>query len=381
MRVAVVTESFLPSANGVTTSVLRVLDFLASQGHEAIIVCPGPAPSSYAGFKVVECEATHIKGFRAALPNAQISRILQDFKPDVLHAASPFVLGAQALLMARRLSIPSVAIFQTDVAGFARRHKLALTATAAWRWLAIVHNGADLTLAPSSATLSDLREWGFERTAYWGRGVDTVLFHPSKRDGLLAHELRSRIGDDRVAVGYIGRLAQEKSVERLVPLADLPGVRLVVVGDGPSRSGLEHDLGHTDAMFLGKLSGEDLAAAYASLDIFVHTGTQETFGQTLQEAMASGQPVVAPASGGPLDIVDHGRTGLLYAADDQLELTAAVRSLVTDPQRRRDMGEAGRQKVEPRSWASVCSQLIEYYDCVIDQKRAKAPLIRSFVGS
>lgn len=376
MRVAVVTESFLPSANGVTTSVLRVVDHLKRRGHDALIVCPQgadtPAPdtpsaATYQGFPVLRVDDTHIGGFRAALPNARLRTILQEYQPDVMHAASPFVLGAQALWEAGRLGIPSVAIFQTDVAGFARRHKLRLT-RAAWKWLTIVHNGADLTLAPSSATLNDLRKWGFERTAYWGRGVDTVTFTPGMRDHAFAHHIRD-ISEDRVIIGYVGRLAAEKSVERLAPLASIPGARLVVVGDGPSRHGLEKACRHTDALFLGRLDGEKLAAAYAALDIFVHTGTQETFGQTLQEAMASGVPVVAPASGGPLDIVTHGRTGLLFEADSQKKLVSAVKSLVADPASRTTMGQAGRAKVEPCSWESICDQLLEYYDCVISQHK------------
>lgn len=373
------TESFLPSTNGVTTSVLRVLDHLERRGHDALVVCPGPAPASYAGFPVVECAATSVKGFRAAVPNAHLNRALEDFAPDVLHAASPFVLGAQALYKAKSMGVPSVAIFQTDVAGFARRNKLTITSNAAWRWLSIIHNNADLNLAPSSQTLQDLRTWGIERTAYWGRGVDTELFDPRHRTTAAGLELRSRLTPGKVVVGYVGRLAPEKSVDKLVALARDPRIQLVVVGDGPSRGDLTAAMANTDALFLGKLSGDDLATAYACLDIFVHTGNNETFGQTLQEAMASGVPVVAPASGGPIDIVDHGITGLLFHPDRQDSLEKCVRSLVVSKTDRENMGQAGLAKVLPRSWEAVCDQLIEYYECVMSERTVSSQRL-SFAG-
>lgn len=374
MRVLIVTESFLPSANGVTTSVLRVLDHLAARGHDALVVCPGPAPSSYAGFPVVTVPAMTWLGFRTGLPSPALVRAIDDFSPDVLHAASPFGLGAQALIVARRRGMPTVAVFQTDVAGFARKHGLSATAPTIWRWLRHVHSYADVTLAPSSASLADLAENGVERCAWWGRGVDTVAYHPRHRRTAEGAGVRSAFlrgaAPGTVLVGYVGRLAPEKRVERLARLARLarmetvPGVRLVVVGDGPSRAGLESLLG-PGAVFTGRLDGVELARAYAGLDVFVHTGTHETFGQTLQEAMASRVPVVAPASGGPLDVVAAGETGFLYAPEDDRAMERAVRALVADAGLRARMGEAGRRRVLPRSWESLGDALVGRYESVV----------------
>ncbi|GAA1642255.1 glycosyltransferase family 4 protein [Georgenia ruanii] len=364
MRVAVVTESFLPSANGVTTSVLRVLDHLAGRGHEALVVCPGPAPGAYAGYPVVQVPGFSYRGFRAGVPSPALVRALDDFRPDVLHAASPFGLGAQALYVARRRRVATVAVFQTDVAGFARKHGLAATAPSIWRWLRHVHSYADLTLAPSSASLADLAANGIGRTRWWGRGVDAATYHPRHRTSPAGAALRARLlagaPAGTVLVGYVGRLAPEKRVERLARLTGVPGARVVVVGDGPSRPALERDLGG-GAAFLGRLDGEDLARAYAALDVFVHTGTTETFGQTLQEAMASGLPVVAPAAGGPLDVVAEGETGYLYAPEDDGALERAVRVLVADPAMRARMGEAGRRRVLPRSWDVLGEAIVGHY--------------------
>ncbi|WP_098485041.1 glycosyltransferase family 4 protein [Georgenia soli] len=380
MRVAIVTESFLPAANGVTTSVLRVLDHLAARGHDAVVVCPGPAPRKYAGFRVIEAPSFSYRGFRAAVPGLQLSRVLDAFAPDVLHAASPFGLGAQALLLARRRGIPTVAIFQTDVAGFARKHGLSASAPGIWRWLRRVHSCADLTLAPSTASLADLAAAGIERTGWWGRGVDADTYHPRHRGtpegGALRQFLLDGAPEGAVLVGYVGRLAPEKRVERLAALAGDPRVRLVVVGDGPSRAVLERQL--PGARFLGRLDGADLARAYAALDVFVHTGTHETFGQTLQEAMASGVTVVAPAAGGPLDVVAQGETGYLYAPEDDGALVGAVRALAGDPAMRARMGEAGRRRVLPRSWEALGEALLGHYAAVID--RAEERVARQVAG-
>ena len=364
MRVAIVTESFLPSLNGVTTSVLRVLDHLRAHGHEAIVICPGKAPAHYAGFPVYSLPAVPYKGFNVGVPGIALTRALRDFGPDVLHAASPFALGAQALAVAQRESIPSVAIFQTDVAGFARQHKLGLAAAPAWAWLRSVHERADLTLAPTSVTIRDLEAHGFSRVRRWGRGVDTEAYHPRFRLDPETVALREQLlGDAEVLVGYVGRLAPEKRVERLAALANIPNIRIAVVGDGPSRHSVKRALGRR-ATLLGRRSGEDLSRAYAAMDLFVHTGTEETFGQTLQEAMASAVPVVAPASGGPIDVVDTGVTGMLFSPHDDAAMAAAVTLLAENPGKRFRMGEAGRRTALGRTWESVCNELLGHYAAV-----------------
>jgi phosphatidylinositol alpha 1,6-mannosyltransferase len=367
LRVAVVTESFLPSLNGVTTSVCRVLEHLGRRGHEAAVICPGPAPREHAGFPVVQVPAFRYREFPVGLPTPVLQQTLADFAPDVVHVASPFVLGAAGLTAARRLGVPSVAIFQTDVAGFARTHRLGLAAPTAWRWIRRIHDRADLTLAPSTPALADLRAHGVPRLGLWGRGVDAERFRPQRRATDAVDALRARLAPGgEVLVGYVGRLAPEKRVERLAAVAGLPGVRLVVVGDGPARAATARAL--PGATFLGRLDGEELADAYAALDVFVHTGTEETFGQTIQEAMASGVPVVAPAAGGPLDLLAPGVEGLLYAPEDDDDLRDAVAGLVTDAERRAVLGAAGRGRVLPRSWAALGDQLLGHYAGVIAER-------------
>ena len=301
MRVAIVTESFLPTLNGVTTSVCRVVDHLLDADHQVLIVCPSPAPTSYRGARVHTVPGITLRDFRVGVPLLDLATVLTDFRADVLHAASPFALGARGLAVARALGIPTVAVFQTDMATYLGQHAGPASRAverATWQWLRRVHSLADLTLAPSSTCTADLERHGIPRVAQWGRGVDTDLFRPRTSADTAAQELRSSVAPGgRTVIGYVGRLAPEKQVHRLAELADLPDIELVVVGDGPSRARLERLL--PPAHFLGYLQGNELAAAYAAFDVFVHTGTCETFGQTPQEAMAARLPVVAPAARRP----------------------------------------------------------------------------------
>ncbi len=173
-----------------------------------------------------------------------------------------------------------------------------MTAAIAWKYVRWVHEGADVTLVPSSASEYDLREAGVRRLARWGRGVDLERYHPNNRRLPGAVTVRERLSPDgEIVIGYVGRIAPEKQVERLRFLTGLPGVSVAIVGDGPAREAVERRLHGVPTTWLGRLGGAELAAAYAAFDAFAHTGSEETFGQTVQEAHASGLPVIAPRAG------------------------------------------------------------------------------------
>ena len=366
------TESFLPTLNGVTTSVQKVLEHLDRRGHRAVVIAPatpgtdrrGASPvEQYRGFDVHRVPAVAYRQFPVALPHPVLDTILARSGADVLHAASPLLLGGRAITAAARLGIPSVAVFQTDVAGFVRRNGFPGAAPLVWKVLGRIHGGASLTLAPSSATAAMLAENGVPRVARWGRGVDSALFHPARRARGAVRAFRRRVAPrGETIVGYVGRLAPEKEVDRLAELGGIPGLRVVVVGGGPSRPMLERRLRHLDVTFTGPLQGDALADAYASLDVFVHTGPAETFGQTLQEAHASGLPVIAPASGGPLDLVAPGLDGDLFDPDAPEALRRSVLALHHDHDLARRMGAAGRLRVEGTTWEAVGDELLAHHD-------------------
>ncbi|WP_458242616.1 glycosyltransferase family 4 protein [Streptomyces sp. MAI_2237] len=378
MRVVIVTESFPPDVNGVAHCALQTARHLVDRGHHPLVVAPataallgrvGTGPDAQAPCPVVRVPSLPLPGYpqvRVALPSRRLAAAVVEHRADIVHLASPFVLGVRGMAAAARLGIPAVAVYQTDLAGYARTYMGAGEA-AAWRRIRSVHAAADLTLAPSSASLRDLRTHDVPRVKLWPRGVDTVRFRPDLRDEALRRELAP---DGELIVGYVGRLAPEKHVELLSGVCGLDGVRVVVVGDGPSRPSLTEAL--PGAVFLGRRTGEELARIYASLDVFAHTGPFETFCQTVQEAMAGGVPVVAPAVGGPLDLVAHERTGLLVPPHDADAVREAVRSLIADPERRFVFGATARATVEGRTWAAVGDQLIGHYADVLAARKKTA---------
>ncbi|WP_166384693.1 glycosyltransferase family 4 protein [Catellatospora methionotrophica] len=363
MRVAIITESFSPDVNGVANSVARVADHLLARGHEPLVIAPRPAPRAGRAitekpYPVVRLGSLPMPGYgnvRLAWPTRRLREALAGHRADVVHLASPFVLGAWGAKAAADLGIPVVAIYQTDVPGYARAYGVAPGEALSWRWIRHVHGRAAATLAPSSTTAAELVAHGVPNVGRWGRGVDAELFHPSRRD----ESLRAALAPGgELIVGYVGRLAREKRVDLLARTAALPGVRVVVVGDGPTREAVRRAVPQAD--FLGTRRGTDLARLYASLDVFVHTGPHETFCQTVQEAQASGVPVVAPAIGGPLDLVRHGVDGLLVPPNDGAAFAAAVGTLA-DPAVRRDYGRAARAAVASRTWSALGDELIGHY--------------------
>jgi phosphatidylinositol alpha 1,6-mannosyltransferase len=378
MRIAIITESFPPDVNGVAHSVVRVAEHLVEKGHRPLVVAPEPASGMrrVAGalpYPVVRVPSLPMPGypsFRLGLPSRRITEALVAHGTDVVHLAGPFFLGARGSAVAQHLNLPTVAVYQTDVPSYATAYRMReLGEAAAWRWLRRIHNGADRTLAPSTASATALHAHGVERIWLWRRGVDTVRFDPRNRSDAVR---RCLAPNGEVLVGYVGRLAVEKRVDLLAEVSRLPGVRLVIVGDGPAAPAVRQAV--PDAVFLGVREGSQLAKIYASLDIFVHSGPYETFGQTLQEAAASGVPVVAPAAGGPVDLVVDGGTGLLVPPHSGAALADAVARLAADPPLRRSMGAAARELVQGRSWAAIGDELIGHYAAVLGTpQQATAP--------
>lgn len=378
MRVGVVSESFLPHVNGVTNSVLRMLEHFQRRGIEAVVLAPGTAsdapPREYAGAPIHALASLPAPGYRQVRlclpPERRMSAVLAESDVDVVHLASPFLTGPPALRAARRLGLPVVASYQTDLAAFVTRYGLTALSGAVWHRIRAIHHTADLTLAPSRSAVSQLTDRGVPRVALLPRGVDVERFHPRHRSRLLRRRLAPQ---GETLVGFLGRLAPEKCVEDLRVLHDMPGIRLVIIGDGPRREKLRRLL--PDAAFLGFLQGEDLGRAVATLDVAVHPGPHETFCQSLQEILASGVPAVAVGAGGPLDLVDPSRNGWIYAPGDLHAMRSQVADLVGDPAKARAMGRCARASVEQRTWARVGDELVDHYRALIDVESSQTHLV------
>lgn len=365
MRIAIVAESFLPNVNGVSNSVLRVLEHLRRTGHDALVVAPdnpsgAPAARMHEGVPVHRMPSRlfpRITSLPLGVPMPRLVGVLREFAPDVVHLASPALIGYGGLQAARFLGVPTVAVYQTDVAGFAASYGLGGASRAAWAWTRHLHRLADRTLAPSTSAIEALVAQRIPRVHRWARGVDAGLFAPSARSAELRHAWSP---GGKPIVGFVGRLAPEKHVERLAALASADAVQLVVVGDGVQREKLENLL--PTAVFTGARYGAELAAAYASMDVFVHPGEHETYCQAVQEALASGVPVVAPDAGGPRDLLAPGHTGFLLGVEEfERQLPGAIEHLLAARVR---YGRAARRSVLRRTWPAVCDELLDHYRAV-----------------
>lgn len=372
MRVAIVTESFLPNINGVTNSVLRTIEQLSNSGDQVLVIAPAAAntPTTYAGHPVKSVPVINTQNFLPTgmpmgLPQKRIKHLLDGFTPDVIHLASPFALGSYANKVAKQLNIPSVSIYQTDLGGFAKQYGFGIAQNSLQKILYKIHSQTDRTLAPSTASCLDLHLAGVPEVYLWRRGIDTQLFNPNKRNQLLRKEWKK--GEQaKMIVGFVGRLAQEKRIGDLQTLQNNPNIQLVIVGDGPHRNKLEQQLPH--AIFLGLKTGEELAQIYASFDLFIHPGPNETFCQAVQEALSSGIPAIVPLTGGPADLIAHGRTGYVIDIADPIKLNKTV-NLHHERSDRKQMRIAARDSVSMRTWTRINNELKEHYEVVIEQKK------------
>ena len=374
MRILIVTEAFLPQVNGVTNSVLRLLEFCKRAGHEVLVIAPESenAPKDYLGFKIKHVPSIAMKRLiPMGLPKKELEPFIEGFNPDVIHLASPIFLGHYVARLARKANIPTVSVYQTDIAGFARHYGLTVAHNTLKRWVARIHSTTDLTLAPSAWACRDLESSGVENVKLWQRGVDLVNFTPEKRDEELRAEFLNKRGTKYV-VGYVGRLANEKRIDDLAILDSQPDLQLVIVGQGPAEARLQREL--PNAIFVGYKSGADLARHVASFDTFVHTGKHETFCQAIQESLAAGTVVVGPDTGGPTDLIDHGRTGLLIDTADSHLLLHSVYNLLEHPAL--DLMQiAARKSVEHRTWDYINESLIEHYRDVIESVASRKDLV------
>jgi glycosyltransferase involved in cell wall biosynthesis len=373
MRVSLVTETYFPQVNGVSRTLGELVRHLTGRGDQVQLIQPDYGES-------VEREHVHLvrsvnlpfyKELYLPLPPfGAVRRSIDEFRPDLVHIATEATLGLSVLRHVLRRKIATVSSFHTNFDQYSRHYRIGWAKGTIWRYLRWFHNRTRETYVPSQATIRDLEALGFARLILWPRGVDGSLFRPD-RPG--RHEVRRSLGwgPDDLVISYVSRIAPEKNVAYLadalaIVAARRPEVRILFVGDGPTRGELERRLGSI-ARFAGYRIGEDLADHYAAGDIFAFSSLTETFGNVVLEAMASGMPVVAVRAGGVGDTVQPGSTGLLVEpADPPDRFAEAILSLVDPPERRRLMAEAARAYALSQSWDAIMGRLRHRYECAIE---------------
>jgi glycosyltransferase involved in cell wall biosynthesis len=372
MRIALFTETFLPKLDGIVSILCLALRHLRDQGHQALVIGPPDMPTEYAGARCVGAGGPRFPLYpevRMNLPRRRIGQALRAFRPDLVHVVNPVFLGPTGIAYARYRGLPLVASYHTDVPGYARHYGYPWGEPLLWTIFRALHNRADLNLVPSSAVLRQVRAHGFRRVRWWRRGIDTERFRPGLRDAAMRERLSGGHPGDFVIL-YAGRIAKEKGVERLrAPLAELPGVRLALVGGGPEFEQIRALYAGAPAVFTGFLDGDDLVRAFASADALVFPSTNETFGLVALEAMACGLPVIASLAGGLVDILQDGVNALVYDPGDPASLAARIRQLQGSPELRARLSAGALAHARGRRWQATMDQLIGFYELALRAHR------------
>ena len=349
--------------DGVSKTAFLTLRYLQQTGREVLVFAPDTALPAVGQTKVVALPSLGMPSApetRMALPSLTVANRIEEFQPDLIHMFSPAFLSASGMIIGRMRHIPVIANYQTDLPGYAERYGLPVFSQPMRDWLRFIHNGCHLTLVPSKTTHDQLQQWGYHRLRYWGRGVNGERFNPAHRSEAWRARLLNGRDPHSLLCIYVGRLANEKQVDLLLDVARTPGVALTIIGDGARREELEHVFAGTNTHFTGYLFGDDLSCAFASADVFTFTGPNETFGQVVQEAMASGLPSVVIDQGGVADLVIEGETGYTCPGNPQAFAEAVIK-LRDNPALREQMAFKARQIAALRPWEAIMAQLEGHY--------------------
>ena len=371
MRIALFTETFLPKVDGIVTRLSHTVDHLQRLGNQVLVISPDGGLTEYKGAKI-----HGIPGFplplypelKLALPRPSMRQVLETFQPDLIHLVNPAVLGLGGLYYAKSLDVPLVASYHTHLPKYLEHYGLGMLEGVLWELLKAVHNQAQVNLCTSTAMQEALTSHGIERVAVWQKGVDTELFQPS----LGTLEMRSHLTQghpESPLLLYVGRLSAEKEIDRIKPvLQSIPGARLALVGDGPYRQELEKHFADTPTFFVGYMTGQTLAAAFASADAFVFPSRTETLGLVLLEAMAAGCPVIAANAGGIPDIVSDGVNGYLFDPQEEGGAIAATQRLLSHADECATLRQNARIEAERWGWAAATRQLQGFYQAVLEER-------------
>ena len=367
LRIALFTETFLPSTDGVVTRLRHTLEELNRTGDEVMVFAPryGEGPGSYAGARILRLHSVPFPPYpqiKLAPPHPGVARALKRFRPEVVHVVNPIILGVGGVYLARRQKLPLVVSYHTNVATYATYYNLDFLIGFTKRATRLVHNQAHITLCTSESTMAYLLKEGIKRVRLWPQGVDSQRFRPD----LASKRWRGKLTDgnprSRLLL-YVGRVASEKGIENLkVVLEEIPDTRLAIVGDGPARRDLETIFAGTPTVFTGTLRGRMLARAYASADVFLFPSTTDTLGMAMIEALASGLPVVAARGGATHEVVADGESGVIYEPHRDGALVEAVRRILDDDGLREFLGRGARAAAEERSWEKATGTLRGYYE-------------------
>lgn len=368
LRVAVFSGNYNYTRDGANQALNLLVGYLLSQGVKVRVYSPTSSKPAFEPIgDLVKVPAIKLPGrdeykIARGLP-ASVRRDIAEFAPNLIHVSAPEFLGHGAIKYARDHNIASVASFHTRFETYFRYYNIGFIERLIKNLMTRFYNRFDRVLVPTPSMIALLHDWGVTTPmSIWSRGIDHDRFNPERRS--LEWRRSLGIGDDEVAVGFLGRLVKEKGLDVFAEvLKDLRrrGVphKVLVVGKGPAQAWFEREA--PGAIFAGFQSGNDLGRAVASMDVFFNPSVTETFGNVTTEAMAAGVPVVAANATGTMDLVDEGETGYLIDPADITGYADAIARLVADPALKQRLGAAGHAKATRYRWETANQAVIDAY--------------------
>ncbi|MEN2767006.1 glycosyltransferase family 4 protein [Ornithinibacillus xuwenensis] len=368
MKIAIFTDTFSPDVNGVAKTLKRFTDYLEDRGIAYRVFAPKSSTNNLFSTEIHRFRSLPFFLYpdcRLALPNMlHVKEELTQFKPDIIHVATPFNIGLCGLHYAKKLNIPVVGSYHTDFDKYLEYYDLQFLTKLLWKYMRWFHRPLRKIFVPSIDTMTHLKKHGFTNLEIWPRGIDCSVFHPSYDQ----QSIRDKYGiKEKYILLYVGRIAPEKDVMLLPSIhAQLPkeiqnDVHWFVVGDGPQQQDLKKQAPH-NMTFAGFLTGTDLAHAYAAADLFVFPSSTETFGNVVLESLASGTPAVCANAGGVRGIIQNQVTGLLCERKNIAAFAQAIQTLLENHPNRKEMGWNGRNYALTQSWESIFERLLENYE-------------------
>lgn len=386
MRIAIITENFLPKVDGVTRTLARLLEHLQLTSHQVLLLGPETCFQRYAGAELMGTFGLPFflyPELKFNLWRPGFTKRLIEFNPDVIHLVDPCFLGAMGLAIIRYHLpwTPIVSSYHTNLAVYCDHFGFGFLTNMMWKWNRFCHSFSQTIACPSPSTQSILSQHGFQNLTVWPRGVDLTLFSPAQRSDNLrqcwqkataAAAAEQYLSDSKMIILYVGRVSYEKNIELMIEAyrgMDHDVCHLVIVGHGPAFIELQSTCisNQLPVTFTGYLQGQNLAEAYASADLFAFPSQTETFGQVVLEAMASGLPVVGLDAEGVKDLVIHEQTGLLLNTvglnrmQQINEYQFLLKKLVTQKKMCYDMSQKAMLKAKEYHWYEAMECMIQIY--------------------
>lgn len=376
MKIAIFTGNYNHIRDGVSLTLNRLVDFLEKQGVEVMVLGPTITPPAleHKGY-FLSVPSFPLPGrpeyrFSRSLP-ASAKEELEQFDPDLVHIATPDLLGLLALRWALKKKKPIVSSYHTHFSSYLKYYRLTLLEPLLWRYLKWFYKKCEQVYVPSESMVEVLQEKGImSDLKIWARGIDQSLFCPEKRDQSWRGELG--ISETDVVVAFVSRLVWEKNLQLYADVVNElrgkhPQIKTLVVGDGPAMDGLKKLL--PEGIFTGFLTGTELARAYASSDIFFFPSDTETFGNVTLEAMSSGLPSVVADAAGSRSLVEHGKSGFVIPVEEKKRYCDVISQLISDSELRSQMALESQKRSLKYSWEAVNEALISYYRVVLQKTK------------